>query len=211
MSPGEYSTVLCDGLHVAGCARNSEGEQPGWQTFVRVPDVDLVCAIAVENGGHVAEAPHGIAGLDRRATIVDPTGAALTIIAGGDDRRTVGCGTLGWDELRSTDPMESVRFWCAVFRWSAEPVLGDHGARGVLFLNGGRPVASLREATPNEPRSRWIPVVTVRNELVRDTVRRAVLAGARLLVAPGPHGLLGASAVVIDPHGVEIAIGGMPV
>jgi predicted enzyme related to lactoylglutathione lyase len=210
LSSREYSTVLSDGLHVAGCARCGPDERASWETFVRVPDVDLLCAMALEEGGSVAVAPHGIAGLDRRATIVDPTGAALTVIAGGDDRRTVGAGALGWDELRSTDPMASVRFWCAVFNWTAEPVLGDRGSRSVLFLNGGRAVASLVEAGPFEPSSRWVPVVTVRQGLVHDAVRRAILAGARLLVPPGAHGVLGAAAVILDPHGMEVVIGGEP-
>ena len=211
LSSREYSTVLSDGLHVAGCARCDASERAAWETFVRVPDVDLLCAMALEEGGTVAVAPHGIAGLDRRATILDPTGAALTIIAGGDDRRTVGAGALGWDELRSTDPMTSVRFWCAVFGWSAEPVLGERGAKGVVFHNGGRAVASLCEASPIEPRSRWVPVLTMRGDLVHDAVRRAILAGARLLVPPSAHGVLGTAAVVIDPHGAEVAIGIEPV
>lgn len=208
MSPGEYATVLCDSLHVAGFARAAPGEQAAWETFVRVPDVDLLCEIAVEEGGSIAVAPHGIAGLDRRATIVDPTGAALTVIAGGDDRRTVGAGALGWDELRSTDPMASVRFWCAVFGWSAEPTEGSRGVRGVTFLNGGRAVASMTATGPLETRSRWMPVLTVRDDLVRDTMRRAILAGARVVVPPGAHGILGTMAIVIDPHGAEVMIGG---
>jgi len=211
---GSYSTILCDGLHVAGVTQTEHGRDPSWNTFVRVPSVDLVCHIALARGGSVRVQPSGILGLDRRAVIADPTGAALTIIAGGDDRRTVGAGAIGWDELRSIDPMESVRFWCAVFKWSATPLAGAAGSaresQGALFLNGGRPVASVQRACDAEPASRWLPVATVRRDLFDGTVHKAIRAGARVRVAPQPHPLLTRFAMMLDPAGVEIALGAEP-
>jgi predicted enzyme related to lactoylglutathione lyase len=139
----EYTTVLNAGLHIAGGLRVSDARRARWKSYLRVPSVDLLCEIALAHGGRVTSAPSGILGLDRRATIADPTGAELTIIAGGDDRRTIGCGAFGWDELRSTDPLESVRFWCATLDWTATPVYTRAtDARTIVFQNGGRPVAN---------------------------------------------------------------------
>ena len=211
---GGYSTVLCRGLQVAGATATAFGRDPAWNTFVRVPSVDLVCHIALARGGSVRTAPTGILGLDRRAVIADPTGASVTIIAGGDDRRTIGAGAIGWDGLRSTDPLESMRFWCSVFKWTASPIpvpaSGARDTRGMLFLNGGRPVASVHQAAPSERSSRWLPVATVRHDLLDGALERVIRSGAGIVVAPQPHGVLGRLAILVDPAGVEIALGAEP-
>lgn len=208
---GSYSTILCDGLHVAGATQTEHGRDPSWNTFVRVPSVDLICHIALAKGGSVRVQPSGILGLDRRAVIADPTGASLTIISGGDDRRTIGAGAIGWDELRSIDPMESVRFWCSVFKWTATPILTARDTQGMIFLNGGRPVASVQAATRNEPASRWLPIATVRRDLLDAAVHKAIRVGARIVVPPHTHPILGKLAIFTDPAGVEIALGSEPV
>jgi predicted enzyme related to lactoylglutathione lyase len=204
----EYTTVLNAGLHIAGGLRVSDARRARWKSYLRVPSVDLLCEIALAHGGRVTSAPSGIVGLDRRATIADPTGAELTIIAGGDDRRTVGCGAFGWDELRSTDPLESVRFWCATLDWTATPVYTrTTDARTIVFQNGGRPVASVSQTLAGEPCSRWLPVATFRHGLCNAMALRAIRAGASMRVAPHAHGILGTHAVLIDPTGLELAIG----
>lgn len=204
----EYTTVLNAGLHVAGGLRVSDARRARWKSYLRVPSVDLLCDMAVAHGGRVTSAPSGILGLDRRATIADPTGAELTLIAGGDDRRTVGCGAFGWDELRSTDPLESVRFWCATLDWSATPVYARASeARTIVFQNGGRPVASVSQTLAGEPGSRWLPVATFRSGLCNTIALRAIRAGGSMRVAPHAHGILGTHAVFIDPPGLELAIG----
>lgn len=208
---GTYSTILCDGLHVAGATQTEHGRDASWNTFVRVPSVDLICHIALAKGGSVRVQPSGILGLDRRAVIADPTGASLTIISGGDDRRTIGAGAIGWDELRSIDPMESVRFWCSVFKWTATPILTARDTQGMIFLNGGRPVASVQAATRNEPASRWLPIATVRRDLLDAAVHKAIRVGARIVVPPHAHPVLGKLAIFTDPAGVEIALGSEPV
>lgn len=207
---GCYSTILCESLQVAGAVATDHGREPSWNTYVRVPSVDLICHIALAKGGSVRVQPSGILGLDRRAVIADPTGASLTIITGGDDRRTIGAGAIGWDELRSIDPIESMRFWCSVFKWTASPMLGSRDQQGLLFLNGGKAVASVHQAASNERASRWLPVATVRRDLFDGAIHKAIRAGARIVVAPQPHGVLGRLAVFTDPAGVEIALGAVP-
>ncbi|MEY3026010.1 MAG: hypothetical protein RLZZ238_907 [Planctomycetota bacterium] len=207
---GCYSTVLCDGLHVAGATHTEHNRAPAWNTYVRVPSVDIICHIALAKGGCVRVEPSGIIGLDRRAVIADPTGASLTIIAGGDDRRTIGAGAIGWDELRSIDPVESIRFWCSVFKWTAVPLANMAASDGALFLNGGHPIASVQRAETSEPASRWMPIATVRRDLFDATVHKAIRANAGIVVAPRPHPVLGRFTIVTDPTGVEIAIGSEP-
>jgi len=204
------TTLMCGGLHVAGAKPSEPGRAASWTSFVRVPNVDVLCDIALACGGSVRIDPTGILGLDRRAVIADPAGAALTIIAGGDDRRTIGAGAIGWDELRSDEPAESVRFWCAVFGWSAAPIVGARETNGVVFLNGGRAVASMQRADERERHSRWLPVATVRGDLFDAAVHRAIRDGARIGVAPRTHGVLGKHAVLVDPSGLEIALGAEP-
>lgn len=209
-SAGEYRTVLSGGLHVAGVVGCEYDAMPGWRTYLRVPNVDYICELALDNGGHVHIAPSGILGLDRRATIADPTGASLTVISGGDDRRTIGAGTLGWDELRSTDPIESMRFWCAVLGWSACPLASPRGAHAAIFLNGGSAVASMQRASDAEPRSRWLPVATIARGDLTAVLDRVHSLGGALRTAPLAHAVLGTEALVEDPSGVEIALGSEP-
>ncbi|MDI9404645.1 MAG: hypothetical protein QM516_12300 [Limnohabitans sp.] len=204
----EYSTILGNGLHIAGGCATAQREPSRWSAYLRVPNVDVLCERAIDAGGSVRVAPSGIEGLDRRAEICDPTGARVTVIAGGDDRRTTGTGAFGWDELRSTDLMESVRFWCATLGWSAQPALGSSGGECIVFLNGGAPVASATHALSIETSSRWLPIATFRRKSVELVVREALAHGGSLRVAPQAHAILGISAVVVDARGLEVGIGG---
>lgn len=208
--PSEYATLVSDGLHIAGGVSADRGARASWNTYLRVPNVDVLCELALANGGSVHVAPSGILGLDRRAMIADPTGAELTIIAGGDDRRTIGAGTLGWDELRSTEPLESVRFWCEIFGWTAVPVAGECGSQSMLFLNGGRAVASIAQALAVESKSRWLPVATVRATALDSAIHLALHAGGSIRIAPHAHAVLQTAAVLIDPIGLEITLGCEP-
>ena len=207
---GEYRTLVAGGLHVAGVVGCDFDDSPGWRTYLRVPNVEYVCDLALEHGGCVEVAPSGILGLDRRAVISDPTGASLVVIAGGDDRRTIGSGTLGWDELRSTDPVESMRFWCAVLGWSACPLASPRGSHAAIFLNGGAAVASMQRASDAEPRSRWMPVATIARSEFNAVLNRVHSIGGTLRTAPLAHAVLGTEALVEDPSGVEIALGCEP-
>ena len=204
---GMNSTVRCDGLHVAGADQCDDDARRGWEAFVRVPDVDLVCELARALGGTVDAAPAGILGLDRRATISDPTGARLTVIAGGDDRRTIGAGAFGWDELRTTDTHASLAFWTALFGWTvARP--HDHASRRTLvLLNGGRPVASISTCGASEPASRWLPVATVAPRAIAAAVELATEQGGGVLGAALDHPIVGRCALVRLADGVEFLIG----
>lgn len=206
----EYTTVMSQGLHVAGGVHLDVDEDPHWSTYLRVPNVDVVCELALECGGSVRHEPSGILGLDRRAVISDPTGATLTVISGGDDRRTIGSGSLGWDELRSTEPMVSVRFWCSLFDWTASPLPNGRDTQTMVFVNGGRAVASLEKTTATERESRWLPIATVHRENFNATLQRAKRAGASMRVPPSAHAVLSNIAIMVDRRGIEVAIGAEP-
>lgn len=204
---GATSTVRCDGLHVAGTDQCTGATHAGWESFVRVPDVDLVCDLARALGGTVEAAPTGILGLDRRATIADPTGAWLTVIAGGDDRRTVGAGAFGWDELRTTDTHASLAFWTALFGWSVTRTHDHASRRTLVLLNGGRPVAGISACGASEPASRWLPVATVASRAIGAAVEQATQQGGGVLGAALDHPIVGRCALVRLADGVEFLIG----
>lgn len=204
---GMTSTVRCDGLHVAGADQCDDAGRRGWEAFVRVPDVDLVCEHAIALGGTVETAPAGILGLDRRATIADPTGARLTVIAGGDDRRTVGAGAFGWDELRTTDTHASLAFWTALFGWTVARPTDQASRRTLVLLNGGRPVAGISACGASEPASRWLPVATVASRAIAAAVEQATEQGGGVLGAALDHPIVGRCALVRLADGVEFMIG----
>jgi predicted enzyme related to lactoylglutathione lyase len=204
---GMTSTVLCGGLHVAGADQTDDPDRIGWEPFVRVPDVDLVCDLALELGGSIDVAPAGILGLDRRATIADPTGARLTVIAGGDDRRTVGAGAFGWDELRSTDTQASLAFWSSLFGWTVARHPDRSPRRTLVLLNGGRPVAGISACGPSEPASRWLPVATVSPRAIAAALDHAADRGGIVVGAGLDHPVVGRCALVRLADGVEFLIG----
>ncbi len=206
----EYTTVMSHGCHIAGGVALDRNELPHWDTYLRVPNVDLICDLALALGGSVAREPFGILGLDRRAVISDPTGALLTVISGGDDRRTVGSGALGWDELRSIDPRASARFWCSLFDWTAAPLPMQRDSRASVFMSGGRAVASVEQATASEKISRWLPIATVHRENFNAALARAIRLGATMRVPPSAHAVLGNIAIMVDRCGVELALGVEP-
>ena len=207
----EYTTILSNGHYVAGGVRACESCASEWSTYVRVANVDETCELALALGGCVEHEPAGIIGLDRRAVVSDATGATLTVIRGGDDRRTVGSGTLGWDELRTSDPNASARFWCTLLGWNASALPLDRDTHTMLLTSEGRAVASLSQLTRGEDHSRWLPVVTTRREGFNTTLKRAIAAGASMRVAPRAHAVLGNIAVLASPCGLEVALGAEPV
>jgi predicted enzyme related to lactoylglutathione lyase len=56
------------------------GMPPNWGSYVTVADVDATARTAVELGGKVVHGPQDIPGVGRMAVIVDPQGAALSVI-----------------------------------------------------------------------------------------------------------------------------------
>ena len=78
---GSYTGLsLGDGPPLGGIIP-SDGRPTRWLTYLTVDDVDARTALAAKSGGSVLAEPASVPGVGRMATIEDPTGAAICLIA----------------------------------------------------------------------------------------------------------------------------------
>jgi hypothetical protein len=85
MPGGNYHVVKAGDTSVGGvmampAEAKAGGMPPSWGSYVTVADVDATVRRAAELGGKVVHGPHDIPGVGRMAVIVDPQGAALSVI-----------------------------------------------------------------------------------------------------------------------------------
>lgn len=85
VQPGEipYTMVRAGGEEVAGMMATPPEAgpmPPAWGAYVTVDDVDESAKLAQELGGRVVMEPREIPGVGRFCVIVDPQGAALSMI-----------------------------------------------------------------------------------------------------------------------------------
>lgn len=83
MAGGDYQVVKVGDTSVGGVMAPPPGSPPmppAWGAYVTVDDVDLRSKKAVELGGRLVYGPADVDGVGRMAVIVDPQGAALSLI-----------------------------------------------------------------------------------------------------------------------------------
>ena len=79
----EYTSLLVDEKRIAGALKLPiEGLSPFWMTYFGVEDVDAGVARAVELGAHVIAPAFDVPGIGRMAVLMDPAGAAFSIMTG---------------------------------------------------------------------------------------------------------------------------------
>jgi predicted enzyme related to lactoylglutathione lyase len=86
MPGGDYHVVKVGDASVGGVMAmaaevQAGGVPPYWGTYVTVADVDATARQAVALGGKVVHGPQDIPGVGRFAVLIDPQGAALSVIA----------------------------------------------------------------------------------------------------------------------------------
>ncbi|MFE4194787.1 VOC family protein [Paenarthrobacter sp. NPDC056912] len=78
-----YTSLLVDGRRIAGALKLPiEGLSPFWMTYFNVQDVDDAVEQAVDLGSHVIAPAFDVPGIGRMAVLMDPAGAAFSIMTG---------------------------------------------------------------------------------------------------------------------------------
>ena len=85
MGPMGTYTIVQSGDTDAGGIMHMQGPQfdgvpPHWTAFIAVDDVDAAAQKATDAGGEVQMAPFDVPGVGRICTIVDPTGARISLM-----------------------------------------------------------------------------------------------------------------------------------
>ncbi len=101
----------------------AKGMPPFWAGYVHTPNVDDTCKQVEKFGGKIHRAPWDIPGMLRMAVVADPTGASFNIMqpltqSDGGLAEAGALGTVGWNELLSSDPEAAFNFYASLFGWT---------------------------------------------------------------------------------------------
>jgi len=126
MQGPEYNVLMVGSQGMGGIAAQPEhlkGRAPFWSGYIMVKNVDKHCAAIKKAGGMVHLEPWDIPGTLRMAVVSEPSGATFNVyhplMSNGSmkpiKRGTV--GTVGWNELVTSDVAKSTTFYGKVFGW----------------------------------------------------------------------------------------------
>lgn len=214
MGPGEaYSLCLLGGTDHAGITRSMApaGVPPHWLPYVAVDDVDASAAKARELGGKVMTAAMDIPSVGRFAVVTDPQGAAFALYRGAraypDEPPVPREGAFCWEELMTSDPVASAKFYTGLFGYTVEEV--DMGPMGTyrILKRGDRQTGGIMKMPPSVPAtmpSHWLTYVLVKD--VDTSTRNAREIGARVLMEPMDIPKIGRFSVIADPTGAAVAL-----
>ena len=132
-----YSMMQKDGKFVCGLFQIheqmiAEGFPPHWACYVATDDVEAATARVSEAGGRVINGPFDVFTAGRMSVVADPSGATFGIW---EPREHTGAGlihepgSLGWNELNTTDLDAADAFYASVFGWTRDsaPMQGQAG------------------------------------------------------------------------------------
>jgi predicted enzyme related to lactoylglutathione lyase len=178
---------------------------PMWNTYLAVEDVDDTVSAVPGAGGTLAMEPFDVMDAGRMAFVLDPTGAAVGLWQA---TRHIGAtvvnehGTVGWNELLTSDVNAAVSFYQRVLGLDAEQaVLG--GIPWTVLKAGGDVVAGVvRKPTESVPNHWHVYFAT---DDVTETAARATRLGGTVTVGPVDTPI-GSMAGVQDPQGARFSI-----
>jgi len=211
-SPPEMETVYASarvqGDRVAGLMLPPDGSavpQAHWRVYLDVDDVDAATAKAESAGGTVTTAPFDVMTLGRAATIVDPTGAEISLWQPRDiigTERANEPGTPCWNELLTTDLDAAAAFYTAVLgvEWEQQDMGGEPYW---LLKSEGRPVAGAMVPAQQMP-AQWSVYLNVDD--VDATVARAEELGGKQLMPAFDVPGVGRLGILVDPQGAMFAL-----
>jgi hypothetical protein len=214
---GTYTMARVGDGDVAGlyqmAGEHFEGVPAHWQAHVWVDDVAASVAKAKELGGTVVADTMEIPGVGTMAVLQDPTGAMINLFRGSGHRGAAQLGmmegTVGWNELATSDPEAAIAFYTGLFGWTSNtgPVPGTDGMEYTTFMQGEHPVAGLMqmqgEGWEGVPPA-WMPYLTV-EDCVR-CVSKAEDFGATVPVPTQSVPGVGTFAVLQDPTGASVSV-----
>jgi uncharacterized protein len=125
LQPPDYFVANIGGKGMGGIMAippEAKGMPPFWGGYVYTSDVDAMCKDVTRLGGKIFREASDIPGVIRMAIITDPTGAMLNLLQpltqDGGMAEPGTLGTVGWNELLTTDPEAAVDFYANLFGWT---------------------------------------------------------------------------------------------
>ena len=186
------------------------GAQPGWTSYIAVPDVDACATRVQQAGGKLHRPPEDIPGVGRFAVVADPHGASFCLFRGNEaeppPQPPAGTpGTVGWHELAAGDLDSAWAFYSGLFGWTKDTTM-DMGAMGVyqLFAAGGPAIGGMMDKPPEVPQPGWLVYFNV--EAIDAALARVTAGGGQVI--SGPMQVPGDAWIgqCLDPQGAAFAI-----
>lgn len=178
---------------------------PNWTSYLSIADVDAGAERAKSAGGNVVHAPSDIPNVGRFATVVDPTGAAVTLFKSSQGDAPVARPSIGefcWESLLTPDTKASIAFYEKVAGWKA-----NEGVPGMTTFGTGDgmagQVADLMAPPPGVP-SHWATYVVV--DTLTDAVARVRRLGGTVDMDNIEIPNIGKMAATRDPQGASLCL-----
>jgi uncharacterized protein len=206
MGDGTYHMLMNGGEGIGGLVDAKAGTPTAWQSYISVPDVDATYRAALAAGATSVTAPADFPPVGRGATIVDPTGATVSLWKStqGDrpDPAETPVGSWYWNELLTSDAQKALAFYAKVFGYTHEIMDMGQPAPYIVLNAGGKPRGGIFQAPQGAP-TQWLPYVRVAD--CDATAARATQLGAQVSQAPTDIPNVGRFASIVDPLGAQVA------
>jgi uncharacterized protein len=197
---GVYVMAKLGGRSAAAMFETSE-RHPAWASYVTVDDADAITERARELGGNVISEPFDVMDVGRMAILQDPPGAVFCVWQPGT---SIGAevvnepGALSLNQLNTTDPEASQRFYTDLFGWRFVEMQGGPGPYTGIY-RGERTNGGMMKMPPGQPAPpHWlvyfgIDDIDAAAEQITSSggrvfVETMEVPGGRILVAQDPQG-----------------------
>jgi predicted enzyme related to lactoylglutathione lyase len=207
----EYAVALLGGRPLGGILQRpiptGQKRQPGWLTFIAVPDLEAADKLALAHGAKNLVPPKSYPRRGSQAVFADPEGAVFAMLSSSTGDSADYLSTPGewiWSSLLSSDPAKSADFYKAVFGYEVYELPSDDGAQHVILASDDYARAGIHTLPPGHPHPHWLNFVRVID--TQQATAQAVALGGRVLVEPfvDRHG--GHVAVIADPYGAPVGL-----
>lgn len=184
-----------------------EAETPRWQSFVSVQDAAKGFELAQAAGARAVTPPYAMPDRGMVATVADPGGAAVSMIASpvGDPRDMPPLnGAWMGAELWTSDMKTAITFYEVFAGYQARVISLQDGTPYVLLITKNRLRGGVMPTPLADTPSLWVPQVAVRDILA--VVARVEAKGGQVLIHPQAGVEQGRTAVFADPFGAIIGV-----
>ena len=207
MPDGPYSMIASGGRTIGGYLPTPAGapEQPHWLSMLQVDSAKETAAKVEKLGGKVLKPVSKVGDFGTLAIVADPHGGALGLWqpAKAEDAPAPTTNTFTWNELASSDPAASVKFYTAIGGFTEKAMQMEQGTYHVLE-SGGQPRAGIMaKMMPQQPHA-WLPYVQVAS--ADKTVEKAKKLGGNVIVPPTDIPNVGRFSIITDNQGAALGV-----
>lgn len=118
------------------------------------------------------------------------------------DKPEMAPGTIGWNEVMTSDKAGSVAFYTKLFGWTTEDMKLPDGMTYTTFKQGDRPVAGCMVLDEGEVQPMWLNYINVAD--IDASIAKAKGLGGTILEERVDLPI-GSYAVIADPQGATFA------